>query len=107
MDAASQPELLKKYQHLLRTKPIATKAITAGIISVLGQTIGAMIRNKKVALNKQDLKKCVVFAVYGLITGPFFHWWYGTLEKFSSRFDLKLQLLVKLLSDRYPYFYSC
>ena len=100
MDPHPKVDLLKRYQQLLKSDPIATKAITSGIVSLLGQIIGSVIRNRKLKLTKQDLKKCVVFAIYGLLTGPFFHWWYSTVEKISKRFDQKFKLLVLLLSDR-------
>eukprot|EP00388_Colpodella_angusta_P025333 GDKK01002324.1.p1 GENE.GDKK01002324.1~~GDKK01002324.1.p1 ORF type:complete len:138 (+),score=12.87 GDKK01002324.1:1-414(+) len=45
-----------------------------------------------------SLRRMAVFASYGLVvTGPFFHWWYGVLEKNVSAMKLPSSYLVTLV----------
>ena len=78
-------ELLKRawaeYQRLLVVHPLATKAVSAGVISGCGEVLGSSLRPR--APNQPARARSVgAFFLFGLVVnGPFFHWWYGTLEK--------------------------
>lgn len=73
--------LLVAYQRQLTKEPLITKALTSAIVSALGEVIGSWLRGQKqTAL--AAWRRVSVFFLYGLcISGPFFHWWYGTLDR--------------------------
>jgi hypothetical protein len=80
--------LLSYYQWQMRERPLLTKAITSAIISAAGEALGSWMKGNKQSF-QQILRRIGVFFVYGLcIAGPFFHWWYGALDKFSRGFGL-------------------
>eukprot|EP00600_Ochromonadales_sp_CCMP1393_P006560 CAMPEP_0174955268 /NCGR_PEP_ID=MMETSP0004_2-20121128/889_1 /TAXON_ID=420556 /ORGANISM="Ochromonas sp., Strain CCMP1393" /LENGTH=315 /DNA_ID=CAMNT_0016203181 /DNA_START=288 /DNA_END=1232 /DNA_ORIENTATION=+ len=79
------------YNAELQAAPLRTKAITSCVISVLGELIGHRLKPRRPDGSKEPLsaQRVAVFAVYGLaVTGPFFHWWYGFLERSVSRMKL-------------------
>ena len=70
-----------EYQRLLVVHPLTTKAVSAGLISGCGEVLGSSLRPR--AANQPTRVRSVgAFFLFGLVVnGPFFHWWYGTLEK--------------------------
>ena len=108
-------ELLTSYRNALRESPIQTKALTSLVISLLGELLGAYFRRRKYLHTYKyanadqappivDLKRLGIFGFYGLaITGPFFHWWYGSLEKVVRHYQIEsnnAQVFIKILLDR-------
>ena len=118
-------ELLDSYQGKLRSEPLKTKMITSCVISLIGEVIGSYIKRGKARelmnINRNrhnnrnnssaammlppllDPKRLAIFGVYGFaITGPVFHWWYGTLAKTVSSWNLSgnTSTLVNILLDR-------
>lgn len=80
--------LLSYYQWQLRERPLMTKALTSAIISAAGEALGSWLKGSKQSF-MQILRRIGVFFVYGLcIAGPFFHWWYATLDKYTKGLGL-------------------
>lgn len=108
-------ELLTSYRNALRDSPIQTKALTSLVISLLGELFGAYLRRRKFLATYKyagaerapsivNLKRLGIFGFYGLaITGPLFHWWYGSLEKIVRHYNIEsnnAQVATKILLDR-------
>lgn len=75
-------EAWRNYQRQLRAKPLQTKALTAGVISAIGQIIASSMRPPPTAGEPSRLRSTASFFLFGLvINGPFFHWWYSALER--------------------------
>lgn len=67
--------VLEAYGELLRTHPLSTKSITAGVLSTTGDAI-AQAANK----NTYDVKRGLVFGLFGVAyTGAFQHYWFPYL----------------------------
>jgi len=87
---------VQAYNDSMKHHPIRTKALTSCFVALLGEVLGAAIvarrsppdgerKGLKSWLASLDSRRLAVFGVYGLvITGPFFHWWYGFLESLSA-----------------------
>lgn len=108
-------ELLASYRSALRDSPVQTKALTSLVISLLGELLGAYLRRRKFLTAYKysraeyappivDLKRLGIFGFYGLaITGPLFHWWYGSLEKIVNHYNIEsnsAQVFTKIVLDR-------
>jgi hypothetical protein len=108
-------QLLASYKSALRNSPLQTKALTSLVIGLLGELLGAYLRRRKFLATYKfaspasaprlvDFKRLGIFGFYGLaITGPFFHWWYGSLEKFVRNQNIEgngAQVATKILLDR-------
>lgn len=95
---------LQWYTGLLKSSPLQTKAITSLLIGIVGEIFGTAIKTRQtnrpatvqewvVATGRNlSVRRLACFGLYGYaITGPFFHWWYTTLEKITA--DLKAACL--------------
>lgn len=103
----------ENYTLSLQQSPLLTKSLTSCVISMLGELIGSYMRernngglrdpvNSAKALYEKA-RRLAVFGFYGLvITGPFFHWWYGFIERIVSSWKLSptLSIIMKILLDR-------
>lgn len=95
---------LEAYTTALKESPLLTKALTSCVIGLLGELIGTYIQERKKNPSEckpliERIKRLAVFGVYGLaFTGPFFHWWYGYLEKTVNSWKLSpnISFLIKL-----------
>ena len=113
---ASSASLLARYQALLKSHPLSTKAVTSCVIALVGELVGSYLKRRTAAAaaagrstSPESLPPLVnwrrlgIFGAYGLaITGPLFHWWYGVLEKFVAKQQLppRISVVLKLLLDR-------
>lgn len=69
--------LLESYGELLRTHPLATKSVTAGVLSTAGDAIA---QYKSAENNTYDFKRGLVFGLFGVVyTGVFQHYWFPYL----------------------------
>lgn len=82
-DLPALQEAWRWYNRSLRAKPLATKAVTSGIIAAVGQILASALRGPPPAgTGPSRMRSVSAFFVFGLvINGPFFHWWYGALER--------------------------
>eukprot|EP00618_Florenciella_parvula_P019098 CAMPEP_0119521140 /NCGR_PEP_ID=MMETSP1344-20130328/36941_1 /TAXON_ID=236787 /ORGANISM="Florenciella parvula, Strain CCMP2471" /LENGTH=228 /DNA_ID=CAMNT_0007559091 /DNA_START=129 /DNA_END=815 /DNA_ORIENTATION=- len=72
----------EEYRRLLVEKPVQTKAVSAGVIAAVGEIIGGSLRVRAPNQKPSRARSVGAFFLFGLVVnGPFFHWWYGTLEK--------------------------
>lgn len=82
----SMRSLYERYLELLATRPIQTKAVSAAVISaignILGQLICAFVRNEAFCINSAHV---VTFALINLLyVGPIFHAMYEQLWKVGA-----------------------
>jgi hypothetical protein len=83
----SSSSLWKQYNHLLETRPIVTKCVTAGVLAT-GADIVCQINfpldreTLKVApFDRVDWRRTLNFAILNtLLVPPVMHWWYGLLS---------------------------
>ena len=71
----------ENYMHLLETKPLITKSVSAAVVTILGnilsQQVVAVMRGAKLSLNWIQL---LAFTLTGLLyVGPFYHYWFTYL----------------------------
>lgn len=109
--------LATHYKHQLQTQPLVTKALTSGVISAIGELLGAWIRARSAANTSSSfsattrqltptvasLRRVAVFFLYGLcVAGPFFHWWYSRLETFTRKLQLSpaIKLALQLVANQ-------
>ncbi|ONK77997.1 uncharacterized protein A4U43_C02F13130 [Asparagus officinalis] len=70
---------LSWYLTALDKYPVATKAITSAILTLIGDLICQFVINR---VTKLDLKRTFVFTFLGLaLVGPTLHFWYLSLSK--------------------------
>lgn len=93
----SFPRLLQSYHTALHTKPIRTKALTAGVLFTIGDTLSQYIICKytyKSLTENWDSRRCFNMAIFGLCySGPILHVWLThVLPRLASGTGLKLSL---------------
>lgn len=86
--------LLGWYMDSVKTSPLRTKAITSCVIGVVGEVLGALVKSSgssdwsvfwSNSYDRLDTRRMACFGTFGLVvSGPFFHWWYGYLESLMS-----------------------
>ena len=80
----------RQYHTWCETYPLRTKAVTQSIVGGLGcllsQSVTAWVSgNSSFHL---DTTLLLVFIISGLVyEGPYFHWWFGLLERLGNRWD--------------------
>jgi hypothetical protein len=83
-----------QYAELLESKPVVTKAITAGLIALVGDVLAQLFEHKltcrRLAEGEEPppltlhLLRCLAVTVEGVaITGPGLHYLYSTLERLA------------------------
>lgn len=106
--------LVSRYKQQLQAQPLVTKAVTAGVISAIGELLGAWIRSRSTVATATttirqftptlaSLRRVAVFFLYGIcVAGPFFHWWYSRLEAFTRRLQLSpaMKLALQLVANQ-------
>lgn len=90
--------LLYFYSHLLQTKPIKTKAITAAIINIFGNIINQTVFEKKLrGGGTLDFYRVGSFGLYAAILSYFIHKWYLFLD---SKQLTKDNIYVRVFVDQ-------
>ncbi|CAM9439390.1 unnamed protein product [Phaeothamnion confervicola] len=81
----STAELWQLYKRALVVQPVRTKAFTAAAIAALGELMGTQLRKGGPGNGRARLRRLWAFTIYGLANGPFFHWWFGVVERLGAR----------------------
>eukprot|EP01102_Stenamoeba_stenopodia_P009557 TRINITY_DN2833_c0_g2_i4.p1 TRINITY_DN2833_c0_g2~~TRINITY_DN2833_c0_g2_i4.p1 ORF type:complete len:242 (-),score=57.89 TRINITY_DN2833_c0_g2_i4:102-827(-) len=90
--------ILYFYSHLLQTKPIKTKAISAAIINIIGNIINQTVFEKKLrGGGALDLYRVGSFGLYAAILSYFIHKWYLFLD---SKQLTKSNIYVRVFIDQ-------
>ena len=98
------------YLSLLKSHPLVAKSVTSGVISALGEVLGAVLKHHRLSsddntsdrrilsyLRAIDIRRVIMFGAYGtVVTGPIFHYWYSFLQRFVSRQSLSLPASISL-----------
>jgi len=67
------------YTRAVDQKPLLTKAITSAVLAAAGDVLAQLVASKNGEL---DVVRILRFAaVNGILVGPTFHFWYGSLSK--------------------------
>lgn len=73
---AALARLFREYNYLLQTAPLATKAISAGVLALISDIVAQALNSAPT-----DFMSLARFALYGLLmAGPQGHFWFQTLE---------------------------
>lgn len=112
------PTLLRlawsRYQSQLRTRPLATKALTSAAVAALSDALAQWISSSAPKHNKQpryDLARTLKFALLGLVwSGPSAHYWQSFLQRAvpppplgASPERAAATLLKKVALDQFTY----
>jgi len=102
--ASESVRLFSSYRLLVKNYPVRTKAITSGIIAIIGDVLAGAMRARQTRTRcRIDLKRVATFSLYGLvITGPVLHLWYHLLECLTQGMGVRdvARTVVKLVIDR-------
>ena len=103
-----------KYAEALETKPVLTKAITAGLIALFGDMLAQLFEYKlnlrrlseeeraKAPPLRLEILRCVAVAIEGIaITGPGLHYLYSTLENWCPAQNGALAALTHVAVDEF------
>jgi peroxisomal membrane protein 2 len=113
------PTLLRlawsRYQSQLRTRPLATKALTSAVVAALSDALAQWISSSTPKHNKRstsyDLARTLKFALLGLVwSGPSAHYWQSFLQRAvppppagASPERAAATLLKKVALDQFTY----
>lgn len=90
--------LLAAYVRAIKTNPVRTKALSTGLIAILGDLLAQKISQRGDGQFVLDLRRSASVGIWGLLAlGPALHYWYGILDRlFLGRYAV----ISKLLSDQ-------
>jgi len=77
-----------RYQHLLNTRPLSTKSISAGVLTLVGDVIAQYLESRVEGYASWDFARMAAFTVAGtMFVGPFVHRWYEVLWAMGRRLE--------------------
>jgi hypothetical protein len=76
----------KFYLHLLQSSPIQTKALTAGLLTLLGNVLTQKVFEKKPNF---DTARALKFVAFSLLLTPISHYWYKFLDSLFPKRDVR------------------
>jgi len=106
--SAGHDSLYTRYMHLLDTRPLLTKSLSSGVVSVLGDVLAQWIEAQKahIPLTLKWIRLSSFFLCNTLFVGPFLHVWWSQLWKLGRWMKHKhnasrrLQILAQLVVDQ-------
>ncbi|XP_052024684.1 peroxisomal membrane protein 2 [Apodemus sylvaticus] len=91
---------LAQYLLFLKLYPVATKAVSSGILSALGNFLAQMIKKQKKDSQSLEVSGLLRYLVYGLfVTGPLSHYLYLFMEYWVPP-EVPWASIKRLLLDR-------
>lgn len=91
---------LAQYLLFLKLYPVATKAVSSGILSALGNFLAQMIKKQKKDSQSLEVSGLLRYLVYGLfVTGPLSHYLYLFMEYWVPP-EVPWASVKRLLLDR-------
>lgn len=90
--------LLAMYVRAIKTNPVRTKALSTGLIAILGDLLAQKISQSGKGEFVVDRRRSASVGIWGLLAlGPALHYWYAILDRlFMGRYAV----ISKLLSDQ-------
>lgn len=90
--------LLAMYVRAVKENPVRTKAISTGVLGILGDILAQKIAQRDNPDFSLDVRRTLSIGLWGLLAlGPALHYWYAALDRLFFR---KYAVLYKVLADQ-------